>query len=165
VSTTTRSSTSKASTALPDAPVPVDQVVPPASATTPVDGATSVPVIVDASLTAPDLFPNVMPGDGPPIAGAVDPRGPALAALLAPPPVVTSDLAPPVVQRIVAPTGLREAWYEDGDWFLVLCPVYPRVVGDVRHRARAGDAVQLRADDRTITDLAAGYLQPTDIGG
>ena len=62
----------------------------------------------------------------------------------------------------VARNGDPQTLLDHGDHYLVTSPVYPRVIGENRFRARAGDVVRVPDDDRTHTDLAAGYLLPTD---
>ena len=109
--------------------------------------------------------PAAAPDDAPVVEVVVpaDPRADALAALMQPPPVTVSDLAPePAVRRPPEPTGARLDWDETGDWYLVLADVYPRMVGEDRRHARAGDLIRAAADDRTAADLAAGYLAPEE---
>ena len=107
--------------------------------------------------------PAAAPDDAPvvEVVAPADPRADALAALMQPPPVTVSDLAPePAVRRPPEPTGARLDWDESGDWYLVLADVYPRMVGEDRRHARAGDLIRVPDDARTTADLTAGYLAP-----
>jgi len=124
----------------------------------------AAPQVAEAEFTEPPGRVATLPDEG---VGDLDPRAGALAALINAPTGAVVDRGatpePVVVSRpIPRRTNARLGWSEKGAWYLVLSPVYPRMIGEVRMHARAGDIIRVPDDDRTAADLTAGYLIPED---